>query len=71
MKLFHWKTQGIDFLLMAKSEDEARAKLVTNINEWRWQNPERFDAVLTDVKKPPLFVAEPLYVIAIDSKQPA
>jgi hypothetical protein len=69
MKLYHWKSQGIDFLLMARDEDQARSVLLENIGQWRWQNPERFDAVLADVKNPPLFTANPLHVISIDSKQ--
>jgi hypothetical protein len=77
MKLFHWKSQGIDFLVVAGFEQSARAAIKTNVLAWRWQNPARFDmdvgpwntqdAVLKDIEGPPYYVADPAHVITIDS----
>ena len=67
MKLFHWKSQGIDFLVVSISEEAARDTMKFEVAFWRWQNPERFDAVLKDLYSPPYYVADSGHVIAIDS----
>ena len=67
MKLFHWKSQDMDFLVLAGSEQSARAAIKTDVLAWRWQNPARFDAVLKDIEGPPYYVAAPASVITIDS----
>lgn len=67
MKIYHWKSQGIDAMVLAGSEVEARAQLVSDFKAWRWQDPTRFDLMLHDLAGPPLFVAGPLHTITIDS----
>jgi anti-anti-sigma regulatory factor len=67
MKLFHWKSQGIDFLVVSISEESARAMIKFEVGGWRWQNPARFDAVLKDLESPPYFVVDSGHVITIDS----
>ena len=67
MKLFHWKSQGIDFLVFSTSEEFCRSVIELDVASWRWQNPERFDAVLKDIEGPPYYVADPGHVITIDS----
>lgn len=68
MKLFHWKSQRIDFLVMAKDQSEARNILLNNVRSCYWQNPDRFDLVLRDLSLPAYFVADAGHVIAIDSE---
>ena len=67
MKLFHWKSQSIDLLVAAESEQAARETIRTDVLAWRWQNPERFFAVLKDIESPPYYVADPGHVITVDS----
>ena len=67
MKLYHWKSQGIDLLIVADSDVSARRSLVAAVDKWRGQDPGRFDKVLNDLVLPPYFVADPGYPITIDS----
>ena len=67
MRLFHWNSKGADFLVVAESEQSARETIKSNVLAWRFQNPERFDAVLKDLENPPYYVADPGHVVAIDS----
>jgi hypothetical protein len=66
MRLFHWNSQGIDFLVAAESEEAARESIKSNVASWRWQDPERFDAVLKDLESPPYHIAEVGQVVTID-----
>lgn len=68
LRLYHWKSQGSDLLIMSVNEEAARATIMQNVKEWRWQNPERFDKVLKDLESPPRYVADRGHVIAIDSE---
>lgn len=67
MKLFHWESQDIDFLVVSSSEEIARDAIKHDVLAWRWQNPTRFDAVLKDIEGPPYYVAAPAHIITIDS----
>jgi hypothetical protein len=67
VKLYHWKTQGMDLLVMADSPDSAKAIVAANVNCWRHQDPNRFDQVLKDLESSPYFVAGRGHVVSIDS----
>jgi len=69
MKLFHWKSQGIDLFVISISEEAARGTIKFEVGGWRWQNPARFDAVLKDLDDSPYYVADSGHVIAVDSLQ--
>ena len=68
MKIFHWRSHGIDLLVCTDSEDMARGYIITQVKSWRWQDPEKFDAVLADLQGPPLFVADAGHVITIEAQ---
>jgi hypothetical protein len=70
MNLFHWKAEGIDLLIMAETEEAARVSAIADIKAWRWQDPERMDALEAAVSGQPRFIAEPLHTITIDSRNP-
>jgi hypothetical protein len=44
MKLFHWKSEDIDFFVVSISEEAARGTIKFEVGGWRPQNPARFDA---------------------------
>lgn len=73
MKLYHWEAEGVHLMVVATDEGAARTAMVDSIREWRWQNPERFDAIVDVIQnQAPRYVADPGHVITIDlrDKQP-
>ena len=65
MKLFHWKSNGVDLLIVSESPEVARTELFKNLAAWRWQNPPVIDEIIAAVKGGPYFIADPNYPITL------
>lgn len=67
MKLYHWNAQGIAFLVLSTSEEDARSACLQNAQALKWIDQPRYVAIVRELDLPPFFVADAGHVIAIDS----